>query len=110
MKQYVIDELQAGEHERLKAYLKAVCGPPELEEIYWLLLDESLYTPTQAAHTDCQPFYAAIHLSGQAVAVEFLIRTKNRMRCDCMGYATPEQTAWLMKRLDEMLAELEIHV
>jgi hypothetical protein len=73
-------------------------------------LDEALYTPTQAAHMDCQPFYAAIRLSEQAVAVEFLIRTKNRMRCDCMGYATPEQTDWLMKRLDAMLAELEINV
>lgn len=110
MKQYVIDELHPGEHERLKAYLQALCGPAELEQLYWLLLDESLYTPTQAAHMDCQPFYAAIRLSEKAVAMEFLIRTKNRMRCDCMGYATPEQTAWLMKRLDAMLAELEINV
>ncbi len=110
MKQYVIDELAPADHERVKSYLDAVCGPAELDNIYWLLLDESLYTPIQAAHTDCQPFYAAICLRERTVAVELLIRTKNRIRCDCMGYATPEQIVWLIERLDAMLAELEIRV
>ncbi len=108
MKQYVIDELQPSDQERLKSYLESVCGPAEVENLYWLPLDESLYTSTQAAHRDCQPFYAAIRLEPGAVGIEFLIRTKKRIRCSCMAYATAEQTRWLMSQLDGMLAQLEI--
>jgi hypothetical protein len=110
MKQYVIDELRPGEYERIKNHLEAACGPAELSGIFWLALDPSVYTEIQAAHTECQPFYAALRLSEQAVAVEFLIRTRSRVRCDCMAYATAAQTAWLMERLDAMLAELGIPV
>ncbi|MFO7838758.1 MAG: hypothetical protein R6X08_04575 [Desulfosalsimonadaceae bacterium] len=108
MKQYVIDELQPRDHERIKSYLESVCGTAELDNLYWLALDESLYTRTQAAHTECQPFYAAIRLESSAVGVEFLIRTKNRIRCSCMAYATAEQAKWLMAQLDGMLDQLEI--
>jgi len=110
MKQYVIDELQPGGHERLKSYLKARCGPAELEDIYWLMLDESMLAATQAAHTACQPFYAAIRLKKQSIAIEFLIRTRSRVRCDCMAYATAQQAAWLIRSLDGIFEELEIVV
>jgi len=108
MKQYVIDELRPGDHDKLKSYLESHCGPAELENIYWVLLDESVYTPTQTSHADCQPFYAAIHLNEQSVAIEFLIRTKNRIRCDCIAYATAEQKVWLMDYLDAIFEHLEL--
>ena len=108
MKQYVIDELRPGDHEKLKSYLESHCGPAELENLYWVALDASVYSETQTAHTDCQPFYAAVRLDEQAIAIEFLIRTKNRIRCDCIAYATDEQKAWLMGFLDAMFEQLEI--
>ncbi len=110
MKQYVIDELKPDEHERLQGRLNACCGPAELEGVYWLSLDASLYTETQAAHRDCQPFYAAIRLRPKSIAIEFLIRTRNRIRCDCMAYATAEQKAWLIQSLDDMLGQSGIAV
>ncbi len=110
MKQYVIDELKPHDHKRLQSHLKASCGPAELEGVYWLCLDASLYTETQAAHRECQPFYAAIRLRKQSIAIEFLIRTRNRIRCDCMAYATAEQIAWLVESLDDMLGQLGVAV
>lgn len=110
MKQYVIDELKPDDHERLQSHLKACCGPAELEGVYWLILDKSQYTETQAAHRDCQPFYAAIRLRQQSIAIEFLIRTRNRIRCDCMAYATAGQIVWLVRSLDDMLGQLGITV
>jgi hypothetical protein len=108
MKQYVIDELRPGESERLRAYLEATIGFSGVRGVYWLPLEPVLYTQTQAAHAECQPFYAAIVLTEGSVSVELLIRTKNRIRCDCIAHATAEQSLWLMERLDTMFTELEI--
>jgi len=108
MKQYVIDELRPGDHEKLKSYLESHCGPAELAGLYWVALDESVYSETQTAHADCQPFYAAVRLGEQSVAIEFLIRTKNRIRCNCIAYATARQKTWLMDFLDAMFERLEL--
>lgn len=108
MKQYVIDELRPADHDKLKSYLETHCGPAELGGIYWVALDESVYTPIQTAHADCQPYYAAINLGDRSIAIEFLIRTKSRVRCDCIAYATAEQKVWLMDFLDAVFEKLEL--
>jgi len=59
-------------------------------------------------HTECQPFYVAVDLETNLVAFELLVRTKNRMRCSCMGYATEKQRNWLMGFADAMFDNLGI--
>ncbi len=108
MKQYVIDELRPGDYRKLKSCLQERLGRAELDDLFWLEIDKSIYNETQAAHVDCQPFFAAVRLEEQSIAVELLIRTMNRMRCECISYATAEQTAWLIAFLDNLVDELGI--
>ena len=108
MKQYVIDELRPDDHKKLKAYLDENLNSSNIDGIYWIPLEQKDLTDVQAGHTDCQPFYFAIELESETLACELLIRTKNRVRCDCISYATVDQLSWLVRFVDGMFGKLEI--
>ena len=106
MKQYVIDELRPQDHAQIKAYLKQQFGLPEMESVYWVPLSPSLLNPVQAQHTACEPFYIALELEEDRLVCELLVRTKARVRCDCIGYATAKQRNWLIELVDAIFEKL----
>ena len=108
MKQYVIDELRPRDYEMIKAFMDENFGSSNVDGVYWLELDHNILTPVQKDHTACQPFYVAVDLEPTLIAFELLVRTKNRMRCSCMGYATEKQRTWLMGLADAMFDTLGI--
>ena len=108
MKQYVIDELRPKDYELVKAYLEENFSSSDVDGIYWIQLDQSILTKIQAEHTDCQPFYFAVDLELNLITFELLIRTKRRIRCDCMDYATEKQRNWLIRLADSIFDTLKI--
>ena len=110
MKQYVIDELRPKDYELIKAYLDENFSSSDVEGIYWIQIDQNILTKTQAEHADCQPFYFAVDLEPNLIAFELLIRTKKRIRCACMGYATEKQRNWLIRHADSIFEKLEIKI
>jgi hypothetical protein len=110
MKQYVIDEFRLNDYEKVKGYLDMNFGDAEMGGIYWIPIEEDILTDVQKSHTECQPLYFAAELDEQRMATELLVRTKNRIRCNCIDYATEEQRNWLIRRIDAMLDELEIKI
>lgn len=108
MKQYVIDELRPEDYTRIKTYLDDTFGEDEMEGLYWVPLDEALLSDVQGAHGECRPFYFAIEIGPTALACELLVRTRNRIRCDCIGYATERQRNWLVDRVDAIFETLDI--
>ena len=110
MKQYVIDELRPKDYELIKAYLDENFSSSDVEGIYWIQIDQNILTKTQAEHADCQPFYFAVDLEPNLIAFELLIRTKKRIRCACMGYATEKQRNWLIRLADSIFEKLEIKI
>ena len=108
MKQYVIDELRQKDHELIKAYMEENYLSSDVDGIFWIQLDENILTEIQKVHTDCQPFYFAVELEPKLITFEMLIRTQNRMRCSCMGYATDAQRNWLLRLADGIFNELGI--
>ena len=108
MKQYVVDELRPNDHDMLKKYLCENLDFAGLDGVYWKPIDNALLTDVQAAHTQCAPFYFALTLTPDSLACELLVRTRNRMRCDCMGYATPAQRNWIVAWSDNVLRDLGI--
>jgi hypothetical protein len=95
MKQYVIDELRAADYQALKTYLNEQYGSAALDEI-------------QLAHTECRPQCFAVDLDDNRLACEFLVRSKSRVRCDCMDYATENQRNWLIGLIDSIFDRLQI--
>ena len=108
MKQYIIDELRPADWEKLGSLLEDKFGQPVMDNIFWVILDPDLHTDIQKAHKDCQPFYFAMELARDALACELLIRTKQRVRCNCIAYATEKQRNWLIRLIDNLIAEAEI--
>jgi hypothetical protein len=110
MKQYVVDQLRHGDFEKLKAYLGQNFGEAAIGGIYWVPIDAGLLTPLQAEHVGCQPFHAALELQEDRLAVELLVRSPHRIRCNCIAYATEAQRESLVRLVDDMLELLEISV
>mgnify|MGYP001824474853 FL=1 len=109
MKQYVIDEIRAADHEKIKAYLDADFGPAEMGSIYWIPVAPEMLSEVQNAHKTCWPFFFALDLEPERLTCELLIRTRGRMRCDCIHYATESQRNWLISVVDAVFEKLEIH-
>jgi len=110
MKQYVVDQLRYPDYEKIKGCLDQRFGPAFMGAVYWVPLASGQLTATQAAHRECQPFFAAIELQEERLSLELLIRTRQRVRCACITYATEEQRNALIRMVDDMLAALEISV
>lgn len=110
MKQYVVDELRFEDYEKIKAYLDTCLGPGQMEGIYWVPLEENLLNEVQAAHTDCKPFYLAIELQSNRLSCELLVRTMNKIRCQCMTYANEQQRNWIIAFVDTIFEKLGIKI
>ena len=108
MKQYRIDELRPNDYEKIKDYLDERFGSSQIEGIYWVPLDSDLLDQVQGAHVDCQPFYFAVVLEPTVIAFEFLIRTRNRIRCDCIRYANADQRDYIIAFADSIFETLKI--
>lgn len=105
MRQYVIDDLRFDDCEKLKALLDETCGNSGIDGIYWKEIDEYVLSPDQAAHKDCQPFYFALELEETKISAEFLVRSRNNMRCTCMGLATESQRNWIINYVERILSD-----
>jgi hypothetical protein len=108
MKQYTVDELRPEDYEQIKTHLDERFGSSQVEGVYWVPLDSELMDPVQAAHVDCQPFYFAVVLNSSVISFEFLIRTRNRVRCDCIRYANKAQRNSIIGFADMIFDELKI--
>ncbi|MBW1740497.1 MAG: hypothetical protein JRJ42_05085 [Deltaproteobacteria bacterium] len=108
MKQYRIDELRPKDHEEIKAYFEERFGSSQMEGVYWIPLDPDLLDEVQAAHAECQPFYFAVVLQPTTISFEFLIRTRNRVRCDCIRYANDAQRDSIIHFADSIFETLKI--
>ena len=108
MKQYVIDELRPEDHKKIKQYLDGAYGAAEMGNIYWVPITEDMLTEIQSEHADCQPYYFAIELEENRLALELLVRTKNRVRCACIGYASKDQRIWIIEAVDTIFEKLDI--
>ena len=108
MKHYRIDELRPNDLEKLKAHLDEQYGPCQVEDLYWVPLEDHLLDEVQKTHSGCQPFCFAVELGPNEIAFELLIRTRNRVRCDCIRYANPVQRDYIIQFADAIFKTLKI--
>jgi hypothetical protein len=67
-----------------------------------------LLSPEQFSHVDCRPFRFAVELGDDFVRFEFLIRSRETMRCSCIGYATRVQRDFILAFADRLVEELPL--
>lgn len=108
MKQYLIDELRPPDHAKIKAHLDANFRLDSIGGIYWIPLEKGLLRGIQKEHLGCQPHYFAVDLEADRLSCEFLVRTRDRLRCDCICYADQKQRNWIIDFIDDLLDKLAI--
>jgi hypothetical protein len=108
MKQYTIDEIRYPDYEKIKKYLDDTYGVSGVDGLYWLPVEQEMLSNVQKAHTACAPFFMALELEEGRLSGELLVRTRNRVRCDCIHYADERQRDWLIRQVDAIFEKLEI--
>jgi len=108
MRQYLLDEISRGDGLRLRDYLVEHAQASGLQDIWWVDLPADLLSPEQFEHQDCQPFRFAIELGDNFLRFEFLIRSRNTMRCSCIDYATRQQRDFIMAFADRLVTDLAL--
>lgn len=110
MKQYVIDQLREPDYFQILEYLGKKAERVVLEDIFWIILPEEMYSETQKEHSNCRPFYFAVNLTRNQVDFELLIRSQQIIRCSCISYADRKQRDYIIDFADGMLEELGIKI
>lgn len=110
MRQYVIDELRHDELKKIREYLDRKCDQSGLGNILWLNIPEDYLTDEQKSHESCAPHVTGIEFMEDAVSFEMLIRSRNKMRCSCIGYASNEQRNFILNLVDEMIRETGLKI
>ena len=110
MKQYVIDELRPDDYKTIKSYLDDNFVASGVEGVYWIYLEDDLLADAQVGHAECRPFYFALEIENSTLSCELLVRAVNRMRCNCIGYATEKQRNWLIRNIDAIFDNLGIKI
>lgn len=108
MRQYLLDEISRGDIPRIRDYLNEHALAAGLEDIWWVDLNEDLLSSEQFAHQACRPFRFAVELGQNFVRFEFLIRSRQTMRCACIGYATRQQRDFIMAFADRLVDDLAV--
>ncbi|NPA95647.1 MAG: hypothetical protein GXO58_09510 [Thermodesulfobacteria bacterium] len=110
MRQYVVDELRSEEIEKITSYLEKSCERSALDNLFWLKLPDDILTPTQYGHKDCGPFCVGIEVTEDKMIIEMLIRSRKKLRCNCISYATNQQRQFILNFADTLLKEAGIEM
>jgi hypothetical protein len=110
MKQYVVDELRPDDYQKIKEYMHDHFNSSDVYHIYRIPLKDEYLTTVQAEHAECGPFYFGVELEPDRLTCELLVRSEERIRCDCIRYANEIQRNWLIQHLDSIFEQLQIIV
>jgi hypothetical protein len=109
MKSYLIEDIPEADLDRVVERLQAMELQSSLDDIFWLPLPGERLTDTQAEHLEeCGPFCMALEVEPGLLRMELLVRSRRRLRCSCIGYATPDQRECMIQYLDDLLHELNV--
>ena len=109
MRTYTIDELEKADVEKINKHLKKLGIQSSIEGMFWLPIPLALHTELQKEHLDsCGAYCLALEVAEEALHLEFLVRAKGKLRCECMGFANQSLREHMVNYLDNMLLELGI--
>lgn len=111
MRSYMIEELSPDSIERIGKKLDDLKLTGAIEGIWWLPISDEHLTDEQKGHAEsCGPHCVAIEVEDDHLKMELLVRCRQVMRCSCIAYATPEQRAYAIDWVDDLLKSLDISV
>lgn len=111
MRGYIVDELDPKDVERIEEFLHRKNMSGSLSGIYYLPVPDAFLTDEQAAHKDsCAPFFMALETGDTWARLELLVRSRQKLRCSCIAYASPALREHMVNQLDAWIKDLDIAV
>ena len=102
MRQYTVTELSEKDIETIEKALREKKLQASIDHLFWIPVPDDLLTPLQKEHaTTCGP---------HVMALEFLVRARNKIRCDCITYADDRLMLAMIHRVNDFLSGLGISV
>lgn len=109
MRTYTVDELTEEDIGKLSAYLSEINLQSSVQGMFWLPIPLNLHTDLQKSHLEeCGAYCLALELGKGAIHLEFLVRAKGKMRCECMCFASPALREHMINYLDGVLSSLGV--
>ncbi len=108
MRQYLIDEVNKKDIEKVNAYLHKNAHQSALLGVYWIHIPDDLLDEIQYRHDACKPFCFAVEVGRDNVKFEFLIRSQKSYRCNCIKYATKIQRDFIVDFCENLVKTLNI--
>lgn len=111
MRSYHITDLTSEDIRRITDRLRAMELEAGLEGLYWLPVPPTLLSDVQQRHaTGCGPYVMGLEVEDDSLRLEFLVRARGVLRCECVHYASPKLETYMMRYLDDLLSQLGVAV
>ncbi len=111
MRSYLIEGLEEQHVEKLSEYLSSMHLQGSMPGLFWLPIPQVMQTELQHEHQqNCGPYVMGFDIERDSARLEFLVRAKNALHCNCVAYASPELQMHMMRYVEELLEKLEIKV
>jgi len=98
--------------KQLEALGKELEHKLELSQVaglYWLNMPEDLLNAMQKEHfSSCGPYLISIEIEGDKLIIEYLLRARKTLHCDCIHKTSEEQKQYVNNHIDEILLNLKI--
>ncbi len=111
MRSYYVEGLEEKQIEKLSELLTSMDMQGSMPGLFWLPIPTSMHTEIQNEHAQqCGPYVMAFEIERAAVRLEFLVRARNALHCNCVGYATPALQMHMMAYVEELFTKLDITI
>ncbi|WP_291318227.1 hypothetical protein [Desulfonatronospira sp.] len=111
MRSYMIQDIRPADMETITDYLRETGYKSPLEGIFWLPLPQELLGKAQKDHSGlCGPYYLALELGQDWLRLEFLVRSEQKLRCECIMYADARQREAMIDFVDELIRNRDVAV
>lgn len=111
MRNYLLEDIYDEDLTKIVEALKELELAGPIEDIFYLPLPEELLHDVQKDHaSECGPYFMALEVMENCLKVELLVRAQNKIRCECVSYATPEQRNHMLDYIDQFIIDLGVHL
>lgn len=113
MRSYLIEDFYPEHLQKVTAALSDKGYSGSLDGVFYLPVPQELLTDVQREHAgECGPHIFVLEAVEDAgvLKLELLVRAKNKLRCECVMYATQAQREYIISFLDDFIRHLDISV
>ncbi len=111
MRSYLVEGFEDAQLEKLSQLLTDMQLQGSMPGLFWLPIPTPMHTTLQDEHVkECGPYVMGFEIKHQSVQLEFLVRARNALHCQCVAYASPELQMHMMHYVEDLFVQLNITI